>query len=68
MSEDKEILKKLNDIQNKLEKIELEIYDIKDRKKLRERPLNFWEFLLEVEWFEVCGVLLFISFILGKIQ
>ena len=67
MSEDKEILNKLNDIQNKLETIELEIDEIKDKKKHRERPLNFWEFLLEVEWFQICGFILVILFVLKKI-
>lgn len=67
MSEDKEILNKLNDIQNKLETIELEIDEIKDKEKHRERPLNFWEFLLEVEWFQICGFILVILFVLKKI-
>lgn len=65
-----EILKKLNDMQNQLETIESEIEEIKEKKydkKISQRPLNFWEFLLEVNWFEIGAVIFIILIILKKI-
>ena len=62
------ILKKLNDMQNQLKTIESEIEEIKEKKydkKIRQRPLNFWEFLLEVNWFEI-GPIIFIILIILK--
>lgn len=65
-----EILKKLNDMQNQLETIESEIEEIKEKKydkKIRQRPLNFLEFLLEVNWFEIGPIILIILIILKNI-
>lgn len=65
MSDTNEVISKLNEIQEKIDSIESDIEEIKNKSKLREKPLNFWEFLLEVNWCSVIGFV-FISIILLK--
>lgn len=67
MTQENEILNKLNEIEDKLEKIQSEIEEINKGRKLRERPLNFWEFILEVDWSTIFIFLVGIIFMLKKI-
>ncbi|CEO26406.1 hypothetical protein [Paraclostridium sordellii] len=66
MNDNKDIVNQLNDIQQKLDIIQNQLETIEEGKKLREKPLNFWEFLLKVEWFQIAGIILVIYFIATK--
>lgn len=64
MTEVKELKKQLNEMQEQLDEIQEKLEKMSDKKTFRERPMNMWEFLSRIEWYQVVvGMVLISTFI-----